>query len=284
MPRKKIKNICNFTSDLSENTSDKIKKTSDILSESVSNNAKITQVNNQTVSTEDDIIEISQLKGKEIWHYSMLDKFFLSCDSSQIQRMVDIINGNHLISLRFMDWFVTRFCYLYKSTINIANQFCTQNNFNINISYKAQLKSFTKKYFDPFKRKKKFVFTLEKQNISFLTTLGQLNFFRWTMTHDIINYTEANYRTIVSKYDYVNSFFKKHNSSNSSNSTNSTQSTNLTNQSISNISLNSKSESTDYNSIINDIYSTDNIIIQSQIKNKSTFKIPRVARNIFIEL
>ena len=285
MPRKKIKNVSDSNSNLSENTSATTKKSSELLFALNSNVNAIETT--QTVSVEDDIIEISQLKGKEIWHYSMLDKFFSTCESSQIQRMVDIINGNHLISLRFMDWFVTRFCHLYKTTINIANQFCTQNNFNINISYKAQLKSFTKKYFDPFKRKKKFIFTLDKQKISFLTTLGQFNFFRWAMTHDIINYTETNYRTIVSKYDYVNSFFKKHNSSNSSNSTNSTQSTNLTNQSTSNNSLNTKSDSLDSNSLVNDIYSLNNInniVVENQTKNKSTYNIPRVSRNIYIEL
>lgn len=301
MPRKKIKNISDSSlASTSENTSIISKKSSELSFTSNNNtnintnndtnnktNNKSESTNNQVVSIEDDIIEISQLKGKEIWHYSMLEKFFSTCDLSQIQRMVDIINGNHLISLRFMDWFVTRFCYLYKSTINIANQFCVQNNFNINISYKAQLKSFTKKYFDPFKRKKKFIFTLDKQKISFLTTLGQLNFFRWAMTHDIINYTETNYRTIVSKYDYVNSFFKKHASSNSSNSTNSTQSTNLTNQSMSANSLNTKSDSLDSNSVINDVYSVNNInniVVQNQLKNKSTYKMPRVSRNIYIEL
>lgn len=296
MPRKKIKNISDSSpASTSENTSIVSKKSLELSSTTNNNtnnniNNKSESTDNQIASIEDDIIEISQLKGKEIWHYSMLEKFFSTCDSSQTQRMVDIINGNHLISLRFMDWFVTRFCYLYKSTINIANQFCTQNNFNINISYKAQLKSFTKKYFDPFKRKKKFIFTLDKQKISFLTTLGQLNFFRWAMTHDIINYTETNYRTIVSKYDYVNSFFKKHASSNSSNSTNSTQSTNLTNQSMSANSLNTKSDSLDSNSVINDLYSVNNInninniVVENQLKNKSTYKMPRVSRNIYIEL
>ena len=107
------------------------------------------------------------------------------------------------------------------------------------------------------------------------------------MTHDIINYTETNYRTIVSKYDYVNSFFKKHASSNSSNSTNSTQSTNLTNQSMSANSLNTKSDSLDSNSVINDVYSVNNInniVVENQLKNKSTYKMPRVSRNIYIEL
>lgn len=232
--------------------------------------------NIKILQTEDDIIDINQLKGKEIWHYSMLEKFFSTCDLAQIQRMVDIINGNHLISLRFLDWFVTRYCFLYKTTINVTNMFCVQKNFNINISYKAQLKSFTKKYFDPFKRKKKFFFTIDKYKISLLTTLGQLNFFRWAISHDIINNTEINYRTIVSKYDYVNSFFKKQNSSNSTNSTN-----------MSNNSSNVNSDSLDSTSMINNIYSSTNsniIIEEEEQKKKSTFKIPRVSRNIYLEL
>jgi hypothetical protein len=305
MSKKKINNISDI---ICTTSSDAITSTLNKTSQSVqtsSTNIKKTEINSPTLSTEDDIIEISQLKGKEIWHYSMLDKFFATCELPQIQRMVDIINGNHLISLRFMDWFVTRFCYLYKTTINIANQFCTQNNFNINISYKAQLKSFTKKYFDPFKRKQKFIFTLDKYKISFLTTLGQLNFFRWAMTNDIINYTETNYRTIVLKYDYVNSFFKKHNSSNSSNSNKSIQSTGFSStcstsatsatsatcntSTLTNISEpNTKKDfNSNSNSVANEIYSVNNnnnISIEHIVKNKSTFKMPRVSRNIYIEL
>ena len=38
-----------------------------------------------------------------------------------------------LISLRFLDWFVTRYCYLYKININVNNNLSIQKNFNINI-------------------------------------------------------------------------------------------------------------------------------------------------------
>jgi hypothetical protein len=262
MPRKKLKQISE-TEPINTVNSDNSLNTPKNISD------------NQTNTNDEDIIEISQLRGKEIWHYSMLEKFFISCELPVVQKMVDIINGNHLISLRFMDWFVTRYCYLYKTTINVTNKFCSQNNFNINISYKAQLKSFTKKYFDPFKRKKKFIYTLDKYKISFLTTLGQLNFFRWAITNDIINYTETNYKTIISKYDYVNSFFTKHSSTSSSNSS-------LT----SNVSgSNNKSDSPDNNSMINKIYENNNstIIIENSSK-KSTYNLPRVSRNICIEL
>lgn len=277
MPRKKNKQIFDMET-INLTTSE------NVIMENNSLTTKNNNAENQTNASDEDIIEISQLRGKEIWHYSMLENFFLSCELPIVQKMVDIINGNHLISLRFLDWFVTRYCYLYKTTINVANKFCNQNNFNINISYKAQLKSFTKKYFDPFKRKKKFVYTLDKYKISFLTTLGQLNFFRWVITNDVVNYTETNYKTIISKYDHVNSFFTKHSSNISSNSS-LISNVSGTNISLSNSSSNEKSESLDNNSVIDKIYTRNksSIIIENSLK-KSTYNLPRVSRNICIEL
>ena len=69
--------------------------------------------------------------------------------------MIDIINGKSEISLRILDWFVTRYSNKYKITIDMGDE---EDIFNVHISYKAQLKSYKKKYFDPFRRKKKFFF------------------------------------------------------------------------------------------------------------------------------
>lgn len=164
----------------------------------------------------DDIITLNDLKSKEKLHYRMLDKFFNKLHIEDMNIMIKIINGNHLISLRFLDWFVTRYCYLYKLTIDINNNYHKEQNFNINISYKAQLKSFKKKCFDPFRRKKKFYYSNDDKNILFLTTIGQLNFFKWIITNDIINYTEKNYSSIIEKYNYVNTYFQKNLIENSS--------------------------------------------------------------------
>jgi hypothetical protein len=51
--------------------------------------------------------------------------------------------------------------------------------------YEAQLNSFSKAYFDPFKRGPKLKF--EKGGIKVVTTLGQLNYFRWIFRTGIIN-------------------------------------------------------------------------------------------------
>jgi hypothetical protein len=272
MPKKKI--ICsNKKTEKTENSetektnnSDKSNK-SEKLNNLETTNSLTINIDNEEYY-DDDIIEISQLKGKEIWHYSMLEKFFTDCDLEIIEKMIDIVKGKHTISLRFLDWFVTRYSYLYKKTINVNNKLNKQDNFNINISYKAQLKSFTKKYFDPFKRKKKFIFTLEKHNVAFLTTLGQLNFFRWAIINDIISCTETNYKEIISKYDRVNMFFKKHSSASSQDTNSLTSNCNST-------------SSLDNNSVISSIFlnSKTNIVI-----DKNNHKTPIVHRNISIEL
>ena len=156
-----------------------------------------------------DIMLISDFRGKDVYHYTIINDFYEKTDVKNIKLMISIIEGIHnKISLRFLEWYVTRYCSLYKTTINIDTIYVKQKNFNINISYKAQLKSFRKKLFDPFKRKIKFYY-VTKDGETLLTTLGQLNFFKWIIKHDIIDYITKNYEQIMLKYDHVNSYFKK---------------------------------------------------------------------------
>jgi len=217
------------------------------------------------------VITIKDFKAKELMHYKKLDNFFCQCSKEECQMMVDIINGNHLVSLRFLDWFVTRYCYLYKLSINIENKYMKEKDFNINISYKAQLKSFKKKYFDPFRRKKKFFYVSEKNDLVILTTLGQLNFFRWAISYNIIKYTEENYRTIINKLSHVNSYFKKHVVENTSFSTTDDNSK-------------STSDSADSKSNLSNEDEKKSCIELNKKDKKIKFKNPIVSRNIFLEL
>ena len=253
--KKNIKNISD--TDKSDNTTNSLNISN---SNSISDNDEVDiSKKDKNLSPTDeleDVIEISELKGKEIDYYNIIDKFFSNCESTEIEKMIEIINGNNLVSLRFLDWFVTRYCYLYKLSIKFNNKFINEENFNINISYKAQLKSFKKKYFDPFRRKKKFFFVINKEITNeqpkkyvILTTLGQLNFFKWAITYNIIKYTENNYKDILSKFSHVNSYFKKNKSD-------------------------SKSDS-DKNSDEN---------LNNSHKNIITTKLPTVTRNINLEL
>jgi hypothetical protein len=130
---------------------------------------------------------------KQLCYYKMIDRYFKKCDKALIKKMVDIINAESIISLRVLEWVVTK---SNKKAINIK----INNNeyFSINIMYKAQLKSYKKKNFDPFRRDKKFYYNYDQNNDDkqVLTTLGQLNFFKWAISNGIIDYVEKNYEDI----------------------------------------------------------------------------------------
>jgi len=133
---------------------------------------------------------------KETYYYKMINKFYKKTDKKNIEEMLSIINGDSKISLRLLDWFVTRYAKKYKTNYYINNE---TERFNVHISYKAQLKSYKKRYFDPFRRRKKFFYSYDKKKPEsrIYTTIGQLNFFRWAIGNDIISYVRKAYNTII---------------------------------------------------------------------------------------
>lgn len=152
--------------------------------------------------------ELVQLTIKELRYYVSVNEYFKEvCNVNDVKKMINIIEGTSNISLRILDWFVTK--YSQKNTINL-----TQNNndiFNVFISYKAQLKSYKKKYFDPFRRRTRIEYSYDKNNFSFkiFTTIGQLNFFRWLISNKILIYIENNLPHIIEAMNKANREDKK---------------------------------------------------------------------------
>ncbi len=160
-----------------------------------------------TEITEKSIIPVDTPKNfnkREIYFYNMIDKFYRLCDEECINKMINIINGVSPISLRILDWFVTRYSNKKKILININDEII-----DVHISYKAQLKSYKKKYFDPFKRREKFNYKFKGTNLNIHTTIGQLNFFRWAIENNIIQYVEDNYDVVSKEMNISNKDDKK---------------------------------------------------------------------------
>ena len=168
------------------------------------------------------------LSKKELCYYKMIDNFYKKCPEDVIVKMINIIEGNDQISLRILDWFVTR-----HSKKGIALQKEDGEIFDVHLNYKAQLKSYKKRYFDPFRRNDKFThaFTINGEKKYLITTIGQLHFFNWAIENKIIDYVVDNLQTITkdmnlsNKEDKKNKDLKKSKSSNSENTTNSKTST-----------------------------------------------------------
>jgi hypothetical protein len=139
------------------------------------------------------------IKSKEDELMNTLLKFFKI--ESNLQIMIPILKGETRISLRLIDYFVTNYSKINNTKYEIRkvrNGKINSNLFFVHGYYKSQLKSYSKKLFDPFCRRSRI--WLEYDNgQSIHTTIGQLNFFRWAIENLIIEYIEKNYETITEK-------------------------------------------------------------------------------------
>lgn len=115
-------------------------------------------------------------------------------NKSNISRVTPIIEGKSKLSLRLIDWFVTNYSKKH-STIITKRLERNVVHFNVYLSYRSQLKAYSKQQFDPFRRRDRIFFFYEKEK-AIETTIGQLNFFRWILENDILSYIEENYDTI----------------------------------------------------------------------------------------
>lgn len=145
--------------------------------------------------------------------------------------LVNILNGNSIISLRLIEYFVVNYVLKNKLKFNKA-QYNTDmrylvNNLNgevykkqqkqventyenilmVHDNYKSQLKQYNKKNFDPFCRSHRIKFfydTSDKDNHYFDTTVAQLNFFKWAISNHILDYILHNLSAIeeaMSEYE-----------------------------------------------------------------------------------
>src|SRR5271154_5760781 len=127
------------------------------------------------------------------------NKKFFSTDRKYIDALLEIINGESNISIRVLDWFVSNYSKkkntVYKIRINGKEDY-----FYVNNEYKNQLNSYSKWYFDPFCRKQKLIYSYKdknnKNNISFYSSIGQLNFFQWAIRNKVIKYVQSHIKEI----------------------------------------------------------------------------------------
>lgn len=118
-----------------------------------------------------------------------------------LDQVVPIITGKSTISLRILDWFVTN--YSKKNNIHYSVEIDKKiKNFIVYLDYKSQLKAYSKKQFDPFCRRERISF-IDHDNNELITTVGQLNFFRWAIENEILEYIKNNY--VIIENDMNNS-------------------------------------------------------------------------------
>ena len=119
-----------------------------------------------------------EIQSQEQWVLYRLEKFY--ADTVNFDRVKNILDGKSKISLRLIDWFVTN----YSKKYNVTYVTKSQKHMIVYLAYKSHLKAYSKKMFDPFCRWKRIKFH------DMETTVGQLNFFEWAITDDVLKYLE----------------------------------------------------------------------------------------------
>jgi len=139
---------------------------------------------------------IREISGKQALLMIPLTKFF--CQQENIDKILPILNGDSKISLRIIDWYVTNYSKKYNTIYNIKyyrniesgvvdddSEDTFLDQFMVYPKYKSQLKAFSKKQFDPFCRRDRICFYYTNTK-SIITTVGQLNFFKWAIESYIL--------------------------------------------------------------------------------------------------
>ena len=155
-----------------------------------------------------------------------------------MDRIMPYLLGTAPISLRLIDFFVTNYCRKNFISYPLHGQ-----EFLVYVSYKSQLKAYSKQFFDPNCRRERIVFQIYDQE-PFRTTVGQLNFFRWAFENDILDYIQDHYEEIQADRAECQATGKRNNSTQSSVSTVSSDASTLTVQSAMSIDTIASNRST----------------------------------------
>lgn len=138
-----------------------------------------------------------------------LQEYYMKPDN--LKKLIPILKGDSAISLRLVDYFVTNYAKKMNTSYMLHDK-----HFLVYFNYKRELNAYSKRLFDPFCRRERIMFQAEGIE-QFVTTVGQLNFFRWFIEKDILSYIVENREAI--EQDMVNTLKQHYSRSNTTAST-----------------------------------------------------------------
>ena len=142
-------------------------------------------------------MEIQKIESRQELLLKTLHKYYYK--DNNLRKMLNILNGDNKISLRLIDYFVTNYAK-NNHTIYIRREKDRDTEedkeiaFYIYREYRNQLKAYSKLLFDPFCRRDRI--ELKYNDGTLTTTIGQLNFFRWMLDNNLIDYIKLNKKQI----------------------------------------------------------------------------------------
>ena len=130
---------------------------------------------------------------------SWLQEFYTH--PGHLEILTPILKGDSPISLRLIDYFVTNYSKKNNTSYNLNSRL-----FLVYFHYKRELNAYSKRLFDPFCRRERILFQARGHE-GFVTTVGQLNFFRWAIEKEILQFITENREAIEKD---MNTTLKEH--------------------------------------------------------------------------
>ena len=169
----------------------------------------------QEKEQEDDVVTAEDYMGIQSQSGLLLQslmEFYMS-DHNHIDILKTAVCGESRISLRIIDWFVTNFSKKYYTIYVLKNRGTNSYRFKVHNEYKLKLKGYSKEMFDVFSRGPRL------EMMDFITTVGQMCFFKWAIENQILEYIEANYDSILIDMNSRNSTVKRRETDDDNNKT-----------------------------------------------------------------
>lgn len=154
-----------------------------------------------------------------------LGKFYRK--KHRLEKIASILEDkNKIISLRIIEWFVLQYSRKNQVLYPILNsKGQIRNCVYVYQSYKNTLKSFHGKYFSVFSRTDPIIVEYKENNEckKIKITIAQLNFFKWILENNILNFIKKNFNKLASKLYKSKRKFKQQSSNSSALKTKITQ-------------------------------------------------------------
>lgn len=132
------------------------------------------------------------LDSKQVQRLQVMSTFYTQERIDQL--LVPIITQKDELSLRLLDWLVTNYAKKHNVVYEYEPRPGERLLINVYFEYKAWLRNYRRKNFDPFRRRERITF--ETMGRTEETTVGQLNFVYWAHTYGVLAFTRSHLRTI----------------------------------------------------------------------------------------
>ena len=127
------------------------------------------------------------IENKQDLLFNILKKFYSNKSNLDILLKCVYAKGN--ISLRLIDHLCTNYAKESPVIYKVNGEM-----FNLYPMYRSQLKAYSKKRFDPFRRNDRIHLNVGDEKVE--TTIAQLNFFKWLIENNVLQWLEKNLKTV----------------------------------------------------------------------------------------